>query len=62
MYLSHEAASRLLRAKRLLKENAPEAVVREAFSDFRTQLKRDLLIYTKREAETPLLTDDRKPG
>lgn len=62
MYLSHQAASRLLQAKRLLKDGADETVIREAFSLFRTQLKRDLLIYTKREADTPLLANEKKSG
>lgn len=57
MYISYQAASRLLRARRRLKDGAKESVARKAFSLFRTQLKRDLLIYTKREANTPLLSD-----
>jgi hypothetical protein len=54
MYLSHKAASLFLRAKARLNDNAPESELREMFSAFRTQLKEDLLIYSKRDARTPL--------
>ena len=63
MYLSHEAASRLLKAKELLKNpKASEDDIRNAFSRFRTQLKTDLLVYTKRDADKPLLEDQKKPA
>jgi len=62
MYLSHEAASRLTAARQKLKDGAEEDEIRKQFSRFRTQLKRDLLIYTKREADSPLRIDDSGSG
>jgi hypothetical protein len=55
MYLSHEASSKFLKAKGyLVKNDIENAVLIEEVSNFRTQLKKDLKIYSKREAETPL--------
>jgi hypothetical protein len=62
MYLSHQAASRLIRAKQLLKNKADEQDVREAFSRFRTQLKTDLSIYTRRDAGKRLPTAEETSG
>ena len=57
MYLSHKASSLFVKAKRhLVDNNTKAAVLIEELSSFRTQLKVDLRIYTKREAETPLET------
>lgn len=63
MYLSHEAASRLLFAKKLLAQRidhtpssstVSDEALRSAFSRFRSQLKADLLIYTEAEKDKPL--------
>ena len=55
MYLSHDASSKFLKAKgHLLNKDIEDAVIIEEVSSFRTQLKKDLKIYSKREADTPL--------
>ncbi len=54
MYLSHKASSIFLKAKGHLIDNTDVAVLVDELSSFRTQLKQDLKIYSKREAETPL--------
>ena len=54
MYLSHKASSIFLKAKRSLIDDIDVTVVIDEISSFRTQLKEDLLIYSKREAKTPL--------
>ena len=55
MYLSHPAASCFLAAKKLLNDSeASDKQIRKAFSALRTQMKVDLLIYSKAEAIKPL--------
>ena len=54
LYLSHKASSIFLRVKGHLVDNTDAAVLVKELSSFRTQLKQDLKIYSKREAETPL--------
>ncbi|MEY1555141.1 hypothetical protein AB3Y40_05850 [Yoonia sp. R2331] len=58
MYLSFDAMKKLSKAKDLLRRRnagkpVTEATLRDAFSAFRTQLKRDLLIYSAAEARAP---------
>jgi len=54
MYLSHKASSSFVRAKRHLVDNTDVTTLVNELSSFRTQLKQDLKIYTKHEAEKPL--------
>ena len=54
MYLSHKASSVFVRAKGHLIDNTDVTVLVEELSSFRTQLKQDLKMYSKREAESPL--------
>ena len=56
MYLSHKASSIFVSAKTHLVDGTGVAVIAKELSSFRTLLKQDLKIYTKREAETPLET------
>ena len=54
LYLSHKASSIFLRVKGQLVDNTDVDVLVKELSSFRTQLKQDLQIYSRREAETPL--------
>ena len=55
MYLSHNSASEFIKCKRkLIDETVDAQYLVDELSSFRTQLKHDLKIYSKREAMTPL--------